>query len=262
MDEKSTPATLETLWRGWRVGDITREVALAMAVKPEVTKTLMPAYVQKLNAFATDLVWRDWEGAVVAQELTLAAVNALLPGAQTATMRHSAELEWIEVVTRAVWQVPDGRLFKKAVGVGKELVTKGGASGDKGLQANALHRLGVLHLDPYRSGWTSTDYQPQLQAWRARLDDHYGDTLAGVAAEELYPLEPAQAVESAASYLRRAADLRTGPRRRFHSRPLVRHWSGEKYSSCPSIAKRLRVAIMRRSSYSIPMGGPTNAPAS
>ncbi len=210
MAEKRTPDTLETLWQGWRAGDIAREHALAMAVKPEVTRTLTTAYVEKLNAFATDLVWQDWEGAVLAQELTLAAVNALAPGEQTTTMRQSAELEWLEVVTRAVSQVPDGRLFKKAVGVGEELAAQSGASGDKVLQAKTLHRLGVLHLDPYTFGWTSLNYHLQLRDWRARLLDHYGDALAGVAAEELYPPEPAQSMEIAASYLRPAADLRTG----------------------------------------------------
>lgn len=210
MTDKRTPPTLETLWQGWRAGDIARDHALALAVKPDVIKTLSPAYVKKFSDFAADLVWRDWEGAVVAQELTLAAVGALAPGAQTTTMQQTAQLEWLEVVTRAVAQIPDGRLFKNAIVVGEELATQSGASADKVLHATALHRLGVLHLDPYTAGRTSTDYELQLQAWRAGLHDHYGDELGGVATEELYPPEPAAALDRAASYLRRAANLRSG----------------------------------------------------
>jgi hypothetical protein len=220
MAHKGTPDTLETLWQGWRAGDITREHALAMAANSVVTSTLTAAVVQKLNAFATDLVWRDWEGAVFAQELTLAAVNALPQSPSTTTMRQSAEFEWLEVVTRAVWQVPDGRLFKKAVEVGEQLATQSGASGDKVLQAKTLYRLGVLHLDPYMSGRNYANYNIQLRDWRAALHDYYGDKLAGVAHEELYPPEPAQSIEIAASYLRRAADLGTGIDKAFSLKAL------------------------------------------
>lgn len=207
--DSSAPVTLMALWRQWRAGDIARETALAAAVKPAVTESLSIARVRILNAFATDLVWRDWEGAVVAQELTLAAVKALPPGAQSTAMRQAAELEWLEVVTRAVWQVPDGRLFRNTVGVGEELAKESGVFGNRSLEAEALHRLGLLHLEPYTSGRSTADYPLQLRDWRARLQDHYGDKVAGLAAEEAYPPEPAQALERAASYLRRAAELST-----------------------------------------------------
>lgn len=213
MAEKTIPGpadTIEAIWQRWRSGDIARELAIAMATRPQVKAELSQAYVEQLCAWAAQLVWNDWEGAVVAQELTLAAVNATTPSHETLAMRRSAELEWLEIVTRAVCQVPDGRLFRKAVAVGEELAAQCGADGNTALQATVLHRLGVLHLDPYTGLRSSTDYLGQLRAWKARLHEHFGDNLLNVPAEELYLPEPVQGIERAASYLRRAADLRTG----------------------------------------------------
>jgi hypothetical protein len=112
---------------------------------------------------------------------------------------------WIETAGAAFWAVPDGRLFSDAVRRAEAYLS---AETDPVAAAEAMHRLGILHLDPWISGRSSANYQNELRIWRQRLTDTYGPSLATDPATALP--QPVDALNTAVVWLRRAAPNRSG----------------------------------------------------
>jgi hypothetical protein len=152
---------------------------------------------------------RDWRAAVSILRIVLVALDArgkVIPENQQAMELTTIET-WLAVACTACSDVPDGRIFRDAVARGLTVAD----IDDKGdPPANVMHRLAVLHLDPYVGGRSSRNLDQQLRDWQTRLFEEYGDRLAGVTSEELNMPPIAEALPKAVGYFRRAAARRSG----------------------------------------------------
>jgi hypothetical protein len=194
-------------------GEITRVQALALASAPDVCWRLTANYVRRMAAsaerWAQDGKWRE---GVLMGRLVLAAVDARrawLSFEQDA-MEFTATLHWLDTVTRALCDVPDPQLFHDALARGEKLARViDDPSGDEE-PAAILHALGILHLDPYAGGRTSSGYRLQHSIWldRFRIALEAGNT--GWDERQPGMPEPADAMSKAAEYLERAAAYRSG----------------------------------------------------
>jgi len=205
------PFTLQILELAGKVfeGKYTLEYAQKVAAQPEFFVELMYPVVYSTCEAAETNVRRNWRPAVSVLRIVLAALDArgkVIRENQQA-MEMTAIETWLTVACVACSDVPDGRIFADAVARGDAL-----AEIEAGVDPPAiiLHRLGVLHLDPYVAGRSSNNLDQQLRAWQARLFEEYGDKLAGVTNEEVDMPRIEEALPKAAAYFRRAAARRSG----------------------------------------------------
>jgi hypothetical protein len=205
------PFTLQILQLAGKVfeGKYTQDYAEKVASQPEFFVELLFPVVHSTCEAAETNARRNWRPAVGVLKIVLAALDArakVIPENQQA-MEMTAIETWLMVACVACSDVPDGRIFRDAVARGDAL-----AEIEAGVDppATILHRLGVLHLDPYVAGRSSNNLEQQLQAWHSRLFEEFGDKLAGVTNEEvdMPPIE--EALPKAAAYFRRAAARRSG----------------------------------------------------
>ena len=125
-------------------------------------------------------------------------------------MRARACYDFIEIATAAVQQVPDGRIYRRAMQAGEWLTGYAKDTGQRQLLGLTLKRLGVLNLDPYTAGRVSTNFDQQIRAWQERLAQELGPELAFVPGEQWRMPEPAEALQRAENFLQEAADQLEG----------------------------------------------------
>jgi hypothetical protein len=182
---------------------------LAEAAGPEVSGALAPLYVQVVaERTRVRSVNGDWLAAVTTFRLLLAAVDAVPESAGAVVMRRHALVNWIETAGAACGAVPDGRLFTDVLRRAESYLV---GETDPIAAADAMHRLGVLHLDPWISGRSSRNYANELRIWRQRLADTYGPSVAADPAAALP--EPVAALTTGIGWFRRALSHRSGEAR-------------------------------------------------
>lgn len=194
-------------------GLITEKYACDVAGRPEFFAELMFPMVNATCEVAEQVVFKNWRPAVTMMKIALAAVEARrshIPENQQPMDLITVE-SWLAIVTRAVSDVPDGRLFYDAVKRGDMFADIIDPNQDP--PGQLLHRLGVLHLDPYVAGRSTQGLPQQLRAWQTRLQEEYGDSLAGFPPEQLNMPRIEVALPKAVDYFRRAAALRKGEAR-------------------------------------------------
>ena len=208
----SVPPSVLDLARKVLEGRYTLEYAQQVASQQAFFVEMMYPVVSQTRDVAEELLIRDWRPSVKIMRILLACLAAR--GEAIAENQQGMEVVaaecWVRVASVACTDVPDGRIFHDAV-------KRGEAVGD--LQAtstppyNTLHRLGVLHLDPYVAGRSPNNFTQQLRDWQQRLYEEYGDQLAGVAEDELKMPPVRDALPKAANYFRSAAQKRSGEAR-------------------------------------------------
>lgn len=200
---------LENLLARQLGGELSPEAAAHEAAA--LSGQLSPAYVQALSRQGEN--WGQhglWRKAVALHRLLLAALDAATPvDAEVKAMRGDATYAWIEIVTRALNDVPDGRLFRDALKRGEAVIAEAQAAGNTRLRSGVLHRLGVMHLDPYISGRSSAGFEGQLHRWQQRLETEFGVTVEAIGADLLLP-PPLVAFHRAEEYLGAAAEPWSG----------------------------------------------------
>jgi len=200
---------MEALWRRHQHGEVSFERARALAREPGLSSLLSLVYVRALSGLLESQAQReDWRIPVPCHRLLLEAVDARGSGPDQAEMWRTAVLAWLDIVARATNDVPDGRLFHHAVELGRGLERRSQERGDVQTQAEALHRLGVLHLDPYISGRTSLDFSRQLDVWQERLVNEHGRDILTLPEEEIRLPTAEGALNSAQGLLAEAVELR------------------------------------------------------
>jgi len=191
-------------------GRITVEYACQAAARPEFFVELMFPMVNTVCDLVEQVVLKNWRPAVAIMKIALASLDARrsrIPENQQA-MDLSAVESWLAVVTRAIADVPDGRIYHDAVKRGDAFADIIDPNRDP--PGQILHRLGVLHLDPYVAGRVSSRLEQQLQMWQTRLEEEYGTSLAGIPEDELHVPPIEEALPKAVEYFRRAAAVRGG----------------------------------------------------
>jgi hypothetical protein len=193
-------------------GRYTLEFAQTLAAKPEFFVELLYPVITETCETAEHMVRQNWRPAVSILRILMGTLDArgkVITENQQAMELNAVET-WLTVAGVTCADVPDGRIFRDAVSRGDALadIDDGGDP-----PANILHRLGVLHLDPYVAGRSSRDLDQQLRNWHTRLFEEYGDKLAGVTNEELNMPPIKEALPKAVGYFRRAAARRSGEAR-------------------------------------------------
>ena len=193
-------------------GERQLEQVLPEARAPATTDALSPLYVRVLAGRQGHAAYNGkWQQAVATFQLLLAAVDALPPGPGASEMQDAAALEWIQAVAAACNAVPDARLFRDAIRRGEALIAKETAAGHLDRAAEVMHRLGVLHLDPYISGRSPASFENQMIMWRQRLEDVYGPIVA--ADPQAAMPKPLEALETAVRFFEQALPNRSGESR-------------------------------------------------
>lgn len=207
------PGPIEQIYGQARRGEITQRYALDRAASEDMFSLLSPFYVRLLSINAQKAAReRDWRAGVGIEQLILAALDARREqiAVDQAEMDFIAVVHWLDIVTRAVGDVPDGTLFRDALRRGEQLKDVIQDPGAFYAPAEILSRLGILHLDPYIAGRSSSNYEQQWLLWQARLDQQRSREAQGAASEEDRIPRPVMALPQAVAYLRLAAPQRAG----------------------------------------------------
>jgi tetratricopeptide (TPR) repeat protein len=200
---------IEKIWKRHDAGEVSLDHACELARVPEVYSLLSPLYVSILSQNSERYAQvKDWRMPVALHKVLLAALEARPADEDQPMMWSSAVLSWLEIVTRALVDVPDRRLFNSALTLGEALAKEGDDHPGHPAPAEILHRLGVLHLDSYFAGRSSVDYLSQHIMWQERLNREYGQEIIGLHEEKIRMSPPEKALKTAVEYLRRAASKR------------------------------------------------------
>jgi hypothetical protein len=166
------PGPVEKVYARIRNGEITEARGVEIAAQPGIYGLLSLIYVRRLSIDAEAMARSDdWKSGLLIQTLVLATLDARRSQLwiDQEAMDFCAAVHWLDIVTRAVWDVPDGSLFRDAVARGEAFASTIQDPGGFYQPGEMLYRLGVLHLDPYVWQRNLTDYQQQWRVWQDRL---------------------------------------------------------------------------------------------
>lgn len=137
--------------------------------------------------------------------LLLAAVDNRTVPYETDQIGAEAALSWIEIATRILGVLPDGRVLADAVGRGEAKLVRAEQSDDKELAQRLNHALGVLYLDPFTETRDTANFELQDRTWRASVQgqlSRYDQTNPDMAVPPTL-----EALKSAERHLRAAVQL-------------------------------------------------------
>lgn len=196
--------------------EISLATACSLVQGEEVYGLLSPLYVSRLCAYSDNLFTKtpdSWKSADKLLTIALAAAEA--------TPEHKRiDEEWfdmwsrvivsmLEMTTVRLMEIPDKRTLDKAVALGRRALEYAGKPGREQRAGKVLQRLGVLHLDPWFAGKSSTDYASQFNRWQRSIY-HHDFLTTGVEAADVEVPEPREALEAANGYLEKAIDKQQG----------------------------------------------------
>jgi hypothetical protein len=192
-------------------GEISLNSACNQAASSNFYTLLSPIYVLRICMYAEQYSQRNstgWDKSQKLLAILLKSVESIPENnrniAEWFEMWSSIVLANLEVATSALIDVPDKRVLIKAVNLGEKLIEDSKAHESSEIVAKALHRLGVLYLDPWFSGKPSKDYLKQFFQWQKRLYDAYGVKLAGLKKEDIEMPQPIEAINKSIGYFEKA----------------------------------------------------------
>ncbi|HEX5714865.1 MAG TPA: hypothetical protein VF179_01825, partial [Thermoanaerobaculia bacterium] len=169
---------IELIWTQQGNGEINDSQASALATRLGSENRLSPVYCENLSGYLVDLVHSgQWQAALRRARLLMAAILALPVGEAELIPYANPVLDWLEIAKEALVQLGDRRIYQQAQRVGEALVRQATLSNNDLLRGAALHRLGVLSLDPYFAGRSSSGYAFGIEVWRHRLANDYPSVL-------------------------------------------------------------------------------------
>ncbi len=169
------------------------------------------AYVRALARRAQWWLWGgDRRRAAVLHDNLIAALDARRGRAERDVEGRGVLLDRILTAHRTLLDIGDPGALRDGIAAGTRLVQWARAHADSHVLGEALHRLGSLHSDPWIAHRTA-NRQMEDAWWRMRGRDSHGLTWAEEVAAELP--DERSALETAVSYLRDAAKIRTGGER-------------------------------------------------
>jgi len=215
------PGPIERIWKRELRSEISESTALESVKNAQTTALLSPLYIRALSVQTEKQALENWQDALRLQRLTLASVDAFPDGVDKESMLGPALAAWVEVVARALEECPDRRLFESAVSSGERFLKYAERRNEKRLIGFAMHRVGILYLDPYTANRTSLGYTDQIRVWQDSVKDKLGNELNGVP-EAKWRMPGAEiALKSADEYFRKAIQKRDGSERGLSIKALV-----------------------------------------
>jgi hypothetical protein len=202
---------IEQIWYRVQEGEISIGDGERLAARAEIGRELSPIYVQVLCRFAVHSAAEvNWRAILQLGLLLLAASRAAPASREGQYAKERIAIDFLDIASGSLVQVPDGRLYRRALEVGARSLGWPSASGNRYFRGAMLHRLGALHLDPYTAGRSNQQYEEQHRRWLQRLWEEYADELVNVPPEELQMPDPVDALYLADRYLQEAVDLNEG----------------------------------------------------
>lgn len=213
---------IERIWSQLENGEINGRQADALAARLGSENRLSPLYCENLSGHLVDQVHQgQWQTALSRTRPLIAAIRAL-PGGEAELLTYANPiLDWMEIAKEALIQLGDRRVYKQAQEAGEALLRQATIQKKDLLRGAALHRLGVLSLDPYISGRSSLNYAVEIEIWRRRLAYDYPSMLDKIPESEWLMPEPLEALSRAETLLRQAVDLRQGHEKGLTLKALV-----------------------------------------
>jgi hypothetical protein len=198
---------IETTWEMLERGEISMDEAVRRVSSPETVVPLAYLYARELSKYAQQLLSEHWRQAANLQTLLLAATAAAGDDPEALRGRVRASMDFITVATRALMDLPDGRIYRRATEAAEWLRHR--PEQNELWPAGELDfRLGVMNLDPYFLGGDIANYNRSLNIWRNRLRQELGPAYALIPAQDLAVPEPVDALGKAVAYLQNAVKLR------------------------------------------------------
>ena len=202
---------IERIWSQLETGEISESQATVLAKRVGSENGLSPLYCAHLSGHLIDLAHEgEWQTALRYAHLLAVAVRSLPSGEVELIAYANPILDWIEIAKESLVHLGDRRVYRQAQADGEALVRQADKHKEDLLRGAVLHRLGVLSLDPYRSGRSSLNYAVEIKVWQHRLADYYSSVLEEIPESEWLMPEPLEALRQAETYLRQAMDLRQG----------------------------------------------------
>ena len=218
------PGPIEHIYGQASRGEVTKARALELATAPDVYSLLSPFYVRLLSINAEGNARKsDWKSGVAIEQLILSALDARRGQIEVDQdeMDFVAVIHWLDIVARAVWEVPDNALFRDAVKRGQKMAAIINDPGDFYPPAEILNRLGILHLDPYVYARRNENYEQQWRLWQERFDQERNRDMRGMTTDADRIPRAEAALPEAVKFLRRAAPHRSGTDRGLTLKALV-----------------------------------------
>jgi CHAT domain-containing protein len=193
-------------------GELPLPEARALAAGADVVAQLNPEYLDALLRYADDAARGAAERpALWLQDLVVAATSAAAgAGPEASAVATRAGLAYIELARGYLTQVPDGRIYRRALELGSRIEAQAREADDRNTLSSALHQQGTLNLDPYAAGRSTENFWEAHRRWLDRMRAEVGGALQ---ADELGMPEPLDAFRRAEPLLGQAAELRTGAAR-------------------------------------------------
>jgi hypothetical protein len=212
---------IEGLWSSLDAGALRVEEAEEMARVGLAAQSMAPTYVYALSNHTVNLTHAgQYSKALTYHRILLAAVDVTEVFPEYSENMNVVASDWIEIVLDYLSDIPDARLFRDAVERGKKVIERTSISDPNLWRALTLHRLGVLHLEPYVRGRTPESFTMQEKIWRAKFLSQPGaDLNLPESVWQMPPLETALPI--AESYLRQARMLRKGEEKALSTKALV-----------------------------------------
>ncbi len=146
------------------------------------------------------------------------------------------ELSWLSTAKITLCEVSDGRLYREANADAEALVSRAEASGEERFIEAANLNAGLLHLDPYSSGFSSENARAALRERQDRFRLESAHELMGVPEEEWRMPAPEHALGRAVAFLERARRCPAGVQRGLVLKALIqaRQWRNLYDPSAPT----------------------------
>jgi len=244
---------IEKLWHNLESGAIREDQALLDAREFQIVASLAPVYVYGLSNFTINVCHSgDWRRAKSWHHVLLAAVEASAGTPDFDENSDVVECDWVEIVLTALAEVPDARLLRHARASGERVVARTTLADPRKWHGLALHRLGILHLEPYVRGRHAGNIKVEERVWHDAFFKEYGPDAMNVPEAEWKMPPIREALRTAESYLRTAASAREGYEKALSLKALVQ--ALEWLSDLDESINPAEIAALCREAMSLDLG--------
>jgi hypothetical protein len=203
----SAAGPIERLWAPVRRGELPLNAAIAATSTGSIVSSLAPVYVSHLADFAIAIAHQnEWREAMQLMQLVRAAVGTSTDPDERPRNLNIVESSWVEISIRSLIFVPDRRLLLDAEQCGLRVVERTGRTDH--LHGLTLHRLGILHFDPYVKGRDYSNWPVEEKVWHAAFRTEHGASASALSEQDWHMPPIAEALAKAESYLRSAVEVR------------------------------------------------------